>query len=74
MAPRAQWLHSYVTDDKIYCVYVAPNAELIQEHARVADILAQSLEDGMRTLKQDGMEKCLAGITHIKEVRSVCIK
>src|SRR5215813_6772254 len=48
--------------------------KLIQEHARVADILAQCLEDGMRTLKQDGMEKCLAGITHIKEVRSVCIK
>jgi type II secretory ATPase GspE/PulE/Tfp pilus assembly ATPase PilB-like protein len=48
--------------------------KLIQEHARVADILAQSLEDGMRTLKQDGMEKCLAGMTHIKEVRSVCIK
>jgi type II secretory ATPase GspE/PulE/Tfp pilus assembly ATPase PilB-like protein len=48
--------------------------KLIQEHARVADILAQSLEDGMRTLKQDGMEKCLGGITHIKEVRSVCIK
>ena len=48
--------------------------KLIQEHARVAEILAQSLEDGMRTLKQDGMEKCLAGITHIKEVRSVCIK
>ena len=48
--------------------------KLIQEHARVADILAQSLEDGMRTLKQDGMEKCLSGITHIKEVRSVCIK
>jgi type II secretory ATPase GspE/PulE/Tfp pilus assembly ATPase PilB-like protein len=48
--------------------------KLIQEHARVADILAQCLEDGMRTLKQDGMEKCLSGITHIKEVRSVCIK
>jgi type II secretory ATPase GspE/PulE/Tfp pilus assembly ATPase PilB-like protein len=48
--------------------------KLIQEHARVADILAQSLEDGMRTLKQDGMEKCLTGLTHIKEVRSVCIK
>jgi type II secretory ATPase GspE/PulE/Tfp pilus assembly ATPase PilB-like protein len=48
--------------------------KLIQEHARVAEILAQCLEDGMRTLKQDGMEKCLAGITHIKEVRSVCIK
>jgi len=48
--------------------------KLIQEHARVAEILAQALEDGMRTLKQDGMEKCLTGLTHIKEVRSVCIK
>jgi len=48
--------------------------KLIQEHARVAEMLAQSLEDGMRTLKQDGMEKCLSGITHIKEVRAVCIK
>jgi type II secretory ATPase GspE/PulE/Tfp pilus assembly ATPase PilB-like protein len=46
----------------------------IQEHARVAEMLAQCLEDGMRTLKQDGMEKCLSGVTHIKEVRSVCIK
>ncbi|HEY5899830.1 MAG TPA: GspE/PulE family protein [Burkholderiales bacterium] len=48
--------------------------KLIQEHARVAEMLAQCLEDGMRTLKQDGMEKCLSGVTHIKEVRSVCIK
>jgi type II secretory ATPase GspE/PulE/Tfp pilus assembly ATPase PilB-like protein len=48
--------------------------KLIQEHARVADMLAQCLEDGMRTLKQDGMEKCLTGVTTIKEVRSVCIK
>jgi type II secretory ATPase GspE/PulE/Tfp pilus assembly ATPase PilB-like protein len=46
----------------------------IQEHARVAEMLAISLEEGMRTLKQDGMEKCLMGATHIKEVRSVCIK
>jgi type II secretory ATPase GspE/PulE/Tfp pilus assembly ATPase PilB-like protein len=48
--------------------------KLIQEHSRVAEMLAQCLEDGMRTLKQDGMEKCLSGVTHIKEVRSVCIK
>src|SRR5437762_488364 len=46
----------------------------IQEHARVADMLAIAVDEGMRTLKQDGMEKCLAGTTHIKEVRSVCIK
>ncbi|HEV3007858.1 MAG TPA: ATPase, T2SS/T4P/T4SS family [Burkholderiales bacterium] len=48
--------------------------KLIQEHARVADILAVCLEEGMRTLKQDGMEKCLMGITHMKEVRAVCVK
>jgi len=48
--------------------------KLIQEHARNAEMLAQCLEDGMRTLKQDGMEKCLTGVTHIKEVRAVCIK
>src|SRR5436305_5409367 len=48
--------------------------KLIQEHARVATMLAQCLEDNMRTLKQDGLEKCLSGVTHIKEVRAVCIK
>ena len=48
--------------------------KLIQEHARVAEMLAQCLEDGMRTLKQDGMEKCLTGVTHMKEVRAVCVK
>jgi type II secretory ATPase GspE/PulE/Tfp pilus assembly ATPase PilB-like protein len=51
-----------------------PLKKLIQEHARVAEMLAQCLEDGMRTLKQDGMEKCLMGLTHLKEVRAVCIK
>ncbi|MDP1652161.1 MAG: GspE/PulE family protein [Rhodocyclaceae bacterium] len=47
---------------------------LIQEHARVAQLLAQALEDGMRTLKQDGMEKVLQGATDMKQVRAVCIK
>jgi type II secretory ATPase GspE/PulE/Tfp pilus assembly ATPase PilB-like protein len=46
----------------------------IQEHARVAEMLAICLDEGMRTLKQDGMEKCLMGVTQLKEVRSVCIK
>jgi type II secretory ATPase GspE/PulE/Tfp pilus assembly ATPase PilB-like protein len=46
----------------------------IQEHARVAETLAICLEEGMRTLKQDGMEKCLMGVTHMKEVRAVCVK
>ena len=47
---------------------------LIQERARVAQVLAQALEDGMHTLKQDGIEKVLRGITDMKQVRSVCIK
>ncbi len=51
-----------------------PVKKLIQEHARVAQLLAQALEDGMRTLKQDGMEKVLQGITDMKQVRAVCIK
>jgi type II secretory ATPase GspE/PulE/Tfp pilus assembly ATPase PilB-like protein len=51
-----------------------PLKKLIAEKARVAEMLAVALESGMRTLKQDGMEKCLAGTTGIKEVRSVCIK
>ena len=33
MGPQIQWVQSYVTDDKIYCVYIAPNAGMIQEHA-----------------------------------------
>ena len=48
--------------------------KLIQEHARVAEILAVCLEEGMRTLKMDGVEKVLQGITDMPQVRAVCIK
>jgi type II secretory ATPase GspE/PulE/Tfp pilus assembly ATPase PilB-like protein len=48
--------------------------KLIQEHARVAQLFAQALEDGMLTLKMDGMEKVLQGVTDLKQVRAVCIK
>jgi hypothetical protein len=34
MGPQIQWVHSYVTDDKIYCVYIAPSEEAIRQHAR----------------------------------------
>jgi hypothetical protein len=34
MAGRAQWLQSYVTDDKLYCVYIADNAQTVAEHAK----------------------------------------
>ncbi len=51
-----------------------PVKKLIQEKARVAEILACALNEGMRTLKMDGIEKILQGITDIKQVRAVCIK
>ena len=34
MGPQIQWVHSYVTADKIYCVYNAPNEEMVREHAK----------------------------------------
>jgi len=34
LGPQIQWLHSYVTQDKIYCVYIAPNEAMVREHAR----------------------------------------
>jgi Nickel responsive protein SCO4226-like len=40
MGPQVQWLHSYVTDDRIYCVYLAPDDSAIREHAKRAGIPA----------------------------------
>ena len=34
MGPQIQWLHSYVTGDKVYCIYIAPNEEMVREHAK----------------------------------------
>ena len=34
LGPQIQWLHSYVTGDKIYCVYIAPNEAMVRDHAR----------------------------------------
>ena len=51
-----------------------PVKKAIQEHARVAELLAIALDEGMHTLKQDGMEKVLQGVTDMHQVRAVCIK
>ncbi len=47
---------------------------LIQERGRVEQVLGQALAEGMRTLRQDGIEKILAGITDIRQVRKVCVR
>jgi hypothetical protein len=52
LAPEAdvQWLHSYVTDDKVYCVYVAPDPEAIIRHARLTGIPANRISEVRRLL------------------------
>jgi type II secretory ATPase GspE/PulE/Tfp pilus assembly ATPase PilB-like protein len=47
---------------------------LVQERARVADLFVAAVAGGMRTLKMDGMEKVMMGLTDLKQVRSVCIR
>jgi len=41
--PEVQWLHSYVTDNKLYCVYIAPDAEAVREHAKRGGFPANSV-------------------------------
>jgi type II secretory ATPase GspE/PulE/Tfp pilus assembly ATPase PilB-like protein len=48
--------------------------KLIQERSRVAELFSSAVSSGMHTLKMDGMEKVLMGLTDLKMVRSVCIK
>ncbi|MBI2957017.1 MAG: DUF4242 domain-containing protein [Acidobacteria bacterium] len=48
LGPQIQWVHSYVTEDKMYCVYVAPNAEMIREHARQGGFPADRISEVAR--------------------------
>jgi len=43
LGPQIQWLHSYVTEDKVYCVYLAPDPDIIREHARRVGIPADRI-------------------------------
>lgn len=45
LGPQIQWIHSYVTGDKIYCVYIAPNEKLIGEHARQGGFPADKISE-----------------------------
>jgi hypothetical protein len=45
LGPKIQWVESYVTNDKIYCVYVAPNKQLVREHARQGGFPANSISE-----------------------------
>jgi hypothetical protein len=45
LGPQIQWVQSYVTDDKIYCIYIAPNSEMVLEHARQGGFPANSVAE-----------------------------
>jgi hypothetical protein len=45
MGPQIQWVQSYVTGDKVYCVYIAPNEEMVREHARQGGFPANSVAE-----------------------------
>ena len=45
LGPEIQWLHSYVTGDKIYCIYIAPNEEMIREHAQQGGFPANRISE-----------------------------
>jgi hypothetical protein len=45
LGPQIQWLHSYVTGDKIYCVYIAPNEEMVREHAQQGGFPANRISE-----------------------------
>jgi hypothetical protein len=49
MGPQIQWVQSYVTEDKIYCVYIAPNEDAVREHARQGGFPANAVV-GIKTI------------------------
>ncbi|HRB29884.1 MAG TPA: DUF4242 domain-containing protein [Ferruginibacter sp.] len=45
MGTQIQWVHSYVTGDKIYCVYIAPNEEMVRQHASLGGFPANNISE-----------------------------
>jgi hypothetical protein len=43
LGPQVQWVHSYVTDEKVYCVYVAPDEEAVRRHAQLGGFPANRI-------------------------------
>lgn len=50
LGPQIQWQQSYVTDDKVYCVYIAPNEEMVREHAEHGGFPANRISEVSRVI------------------------
>jgi len=57
LGPQIQWVQSYVTDDKIYCVYIAPNAEMVKEHAKLGGFPANRVSEVREIIDPTTAEK-----------------
>ena len=56
LGPQIQWVESFVTDDKIYCVYIAPNKELIEKHAQEGGFPANKISQVRRKIDPTSAE------------------
>ena len=50
LGPQIQWVHSYVTQDKIYCIYIAPNEQMIRQHAQEGGFPANKVSEIKTTI------------------------
>jgi hypothetical protein len=57
LGPQIQWVESYVTDDKIYCVYISPNEELIEKHAQEGGFPANKISEIIRIIDPTSAEE-----------------
>ena len=55
LGPDIQWIHSFVTDDKVYCIYMSPDESLIREHARQTGMPVDRVAAVRSLLKTDGV-------------------
>ena len=64
LGPQIQWLHSYVTADKIYCVYIAPNEEMVREHAKQGGFPANRISEVKLVIDPTSAEDSRARTAH----------
>src|SRR5690348_17848820 len=62
LGPQIQWLHSYVTEDKVYCVYIAPDENVIREHARRVGIPADRISAVRRLIDPTALKLTTAAL------------
>jgi hypothetical protein len=56
LGPQIQWVESYVTDDKLYCIYISPNEELIRKHAEEGGFPANTVSEVKRIIDPTSAE------------------